>query len=228
VANFQPTVPSIQYATWISKCIHYASNPADGGRRLGRYSDCGSQYAPATAGDYQTWERTDAWYAEQVDRAPNPPGAQAPLTHFVVDTSRNGRTPLDPARFAAAPYNQPPEVIAALTRGLWCNPPGAGMGPLPTVETGFPLADAFVWVKRPGESDGSCDIAGGARAWDYDRYNPWGITGDARNHFDPLWGMVDPAGGAWFPEAALQLAQNAAPPVQAERGPAALRSSPTR
>ncbi|HEX2658866.1 MAG TPA: glycoside hydrolase family 6 protein [Polyangia bacterium] len=219
VSNFQPTLPSIQYATWISKCIHYANNPADGGRRLGRYTDCGSQYAPATASDYATWSRTDAWYAEQVDRAPNPPGPATPLIHFVVDTSRAGRVPLDPARFAAAPYNQPPEVIAALTRGLWCNPPGAGIGPVPTVETGFPLADAFVWVKRPGESDGSCDIAGGARAWDYERYNPWGITGDARNHFDPLWGMVDPAGGAWFPEAALQLAQNAAPAIETERRP---------
>jgi hypothetical protein len=26
-------------------------------------------------------------------------------------------------------------------------------------------------------------------------YNPWGLTGDAQNHFDPLWGMVDPASG---------------------------------
>ena len=226
VANFQPTLPSIQYATWISKCIHYASNPAEGGRRLGHFADCGSQHSPATAGDYKTWERTDAWYAEHVDRAPNPPDAATPLTHFVVDTSRNGRAPLDPARFAEAPYNQPAEVIVALTRGLWCNRPGAGIGPLPTVDTGFPLADAFLWVKRPGESDGSCDIAGGARAWDYDRYNPWGITGDARNHFDPLWGMVDPAGGAWFPEAALQLAQNAAPAVEAEHAAAPIQTPP--
>ena len=75
------------------------------------------------------------------------------------------------------------------------------------------LVDAFLWVKTAGESDGSCNIAGGARAWDYSRYNPWGITGDARNHFDPLWGMVDPAPGEWFPEQALRLAQNANPPL---------------
>ena len=70
-----------------------------------------------------------------------------------------------------------------------------------------------MWVKTPGQSDGSCDIAGGARGWDYSQYDPWGITGDAQNHFDPLWGAVDPAAGAWFPAQALQLAQNASPPL---------------
>jgi hypothetical protein len=30
---------------------------------------------------------------------------------------------------------------------------------------------------------------------------------------DPLWGMVDPAAGAWFPQQALELARNATPPL---------------
>lgn len=51
------------------------------------------------------------------------------------------------------------------------------------------------------------------RAWDYSAYNPGALTGDAQNHFDPLWGLVDPAAGAWFPEQALGLAKNAAPPL---------------
>jgi endoglucanase len=29
--------------------------------------------------------------------------------------------------------------------------------------------------------------------------------------FDPLWGITDPAAGAWFPQQALQLAQDATP-----------------
>jgi hypothetical protein len=33
-----------------------------------------------------------------------------------------------------------------------------------------------------------------------------GLTGDAQNHFDPLWGMVDPGPGEWFPAQALKLA----------------------
>jgi endoglucanase len=103
-------------------------------------------------------------------------------------------------------------VIAALNTGNWCNPVGAGLGLRPTANTGVPLVDADLWVKTPGGSDGSCDIAGGARAWDYTQYNRWGLTGDAGNHFDPLWGEVDPAAGAWFPDQALQqLARNATP-----------------
>jgi endoglucanase len=83
----------------------------------------------------------------------------------------------------------------------------------PSASTGVPLADAYLWVKPPGESDGSCDIAGGARAWDYTVYNPWALGADAQDHFDPLWGQVDPAAGAWFPAQALQLAQDATPPL---------------
>jgi endoglucanase len=73
--------------------------------------------------------------------------------------------------------------------------------------------DAYLWIKTPGQSDGSCDIAGGARAWDYSAYDPWNITGDAQNHFDPLWGITDPAAGVWFPAQAQQLAQLAVPPL---------------
>jgi endoglucanase len=61
--------------------------------------------------------------------------------HYVVDTSRNGRGPLG---------------------NEWCNPPGRALGERPTTATGSSLADAYFWIKRPGESDGSCN--GGPRA----------------------------------------------------------------
>ena len=76
------------------------------------------------------------------------------------------------------------------------------------------LLDAYLWIKVPGESDGSCDIAGGARAWDFAAYNPWGLAAAAQNHFDPLWGMIDPGGRApGSPQQALELAQKATPPL---------------
>jgi len=56
---------------------------------------------------------------------------------FVVDTSRNG--------------------LGAPPSGEWCNPPDRALGPSPTAATGEPLADGFLWVKRPGESDGTCN-----------------------------------------------------------------------
>ncbi|GAA1858534.1 glycoside hydrolase family 6 protein [Actinomadura bangladeshensis] len=66
------------------------------------------------------------------------------LTHFVLDTSRNGQGPWTP------PADQYTDAQ------VWCNPPGRGLGARPSTRTGDPLVDAFLWVKRPGESDGQC------------------------------------------------------------------------
>ena len=60
--------------------------------------------------------------------------------HFVIDTSRNGNGP----------------DTASSDAPDWCNPPGRALGPNPTTKTGLPLVDAFLWVKQPGSSDGSC------------------------------------------------------------------------
>jgi endoglucanase len=64
--------------------------------------------------------------------------------HFVVDTSRNGNGPLEAS---------------------WCNPPGRALGTRPTTGTGEPLLDAYLWIKRPGESDGSCEGGPAAGRW---------------------------------------------------------------
>jgi endoglucanase len=117
------------------------------------------------------------------------------------------------APYALAPYNQSATVISGLNGGNWCNAYGAGVGLRPSANTHVALLDAYLWLKIPGESDGNCDIAGGARAWDFSAYNPWGLVGDAQNQFDPLWGMIDPMAGYWFTAQALQLAQNANPPL---------------
>jgi endoglucanase len=60
--------------------------------------------------------------------------------HFVIDTSRNG--------------NGAPPGGAGVNE--WCNPPGRGLGHPPTTNTGVAGVDAFLWVKYPGQSDGSC------------------------------------------------------------------------
>lgn len=59
--------------------------------------------------------------------------------HYVIDTSRNG---VGPAEGVALD---------------WCNPDGRALGTAPTTATASPNVDAYLWVKRPGESDGSCD-----------------------------------------------------------------------
>jgi endoglucanase len=65
--------------------------------------------------------------------------------HFIIDTGRNGN--------------------GATKDEQWCNADGRALGNAPTANTGDPLADAFFWVKPPGESDGTCN--GGPKAGEF-------------------------------------------------------------
>lgn len=210
VSNFRSPEYEAKFDTWISECIAFANNSADGGWRLGNYSYCASQYysplGTVNPNDISTWTYSDAWYKQNLGNA-------VPTTHFVVDTSRNGQGPFSANAAANAPFNQPASVVATLNGGSWCNPPARGLGLHPTANTGIPLVDAILWVKTPGQSDGTCDAQGGARAWDYSAFTLPGWPTDAAGQatFDPLWGLSNPAAGAWFPQQALDLAQRANP-----------------
>jgi endoglucanase len=70
--------------------------------------------------------------------------AAIPGLRAVIDSSRNGRGPAGTA---------------------WCNPPGRGLGRSPTAVRGHDLVDAYLWIKRPGESDGSCNGGPPAGIW---------------------------------------------------------------
>ncbi|MEO8901098.1 MAG: glycoside hydrolase family 6 protein [Polyangiaceae bacterium] len=209
-SNYQTTEQAIQFGTWVSMCTAFGTDPEEGGWRVGNFGWCASQYNPDNgyALDY-----SPAYAATVTTQIQGLMGTSVATLPFVIDTSRNGTGTLDASKYAASPYGQPADVVSGLHGGAWCNPPGAGLGPRPTMTTSVPLVDAYLWVKTPGQSDGSCDIAGGARAWDFSLYNPWSLSTDAQSHFDPLWGMVDPAAGAWFPAQALDLARNATPPL---------------
>lgn len=143
VSNYELTERLVKFGTWISKCIHYGTNPAEGGWRLGHFEWCASQYYPADPNDFSTWALTDQWYADNVDNAANAPTSES-LAHFVMDTSRNGQGPWTPP---SGKYSDPE---------VWCNPPGRGLGDRPTTNTGYDLLDAKLWIKIPGESDGRC------------------------------------------------------------------------
>jgi endoglucanase len=213
--NYQPTRRLIQYGTWVAKCLHYAATSKEGRASRDAYARCGSPSDWMDPNDEPAWAKVEAWYVANADHGARAPSGRDDLKHFVINTNRNGRGPLDATVYARPPYDQPPAVVEALRDGQWCMPPGRGLGLRPTADTGVPLVDAYLWMDAPGLSVASCDIAGGARAWDYGRYNPWGIAGDAQNHFDPLWGRVLPPTGDWFPDEALELARNADPPLAA-------------
>ena len=211
VSNYHLTSDSTQFGTWVSMAIAAPSGaPAWAFDSSGNFHFdwLPSQYDPAT--NYTVNYSPD--YAATVTAGIESfMGSAVATTHFVIDTGRNGQGPLNTSPYALTPYNQSASVVSGLNAGNWCNAFGAGAGMRPSANTDVALLDAYLWVKVPGESDGTCDIAGGARAWDFASYNPWALSGDAENHFDPLWGMVDPAAGAWFAAQGLQLAQNANP-----------------
>ncbi|GIH61487.1 hypothetical protein Msi02_23040 [Microbispora siamensis] len=115
----------------------------------------------------------------EIDAVPD----DAPLTHFVIDTSRNGKGVWDAPE---GKYADPQ---------LWCNPPGRGVGLRPTTDTGNELADAFLWIRHPGESSGRC-LRGGP------------------GPEDPVYHQVDPVGGSWWASLALERARNAVPPLR--------------
>lgn len=54
--------------------------------------------------------------------------------HYVTDTGRNG----------------------AGSNGEWCNPEGRALGREPEAGDGDGALDAYLWIKPPGESDGTC------------------------------------------------------------------------
>lgn len=76
--------------------------------------------------------------------------------HFVIDTSRNGNGPLRGEGTARH---------GKRSKDAWCNPPGRALGEPPSTHTGDPLVDAYLWVKRPGESDGTCNGGPPAGRW---------------------------------------------------------------
>ena len=177
VSNYQTTERQLKYAEWISKCIYFGTQGPDWAR--GHFDWCASQYFPANPNDFSTWVLSDAWYQANVgDVSPDR------LAHFVVDTSRNGQGPWTPPAGNGWPDAQD-----------WCNPPDRGLGIRPTTNTGSPLADAFLWIKIPGESDGQCD------------------RGTGTGHDPARGGTADPAAGAWFAQQAIELVLNASPPI---------------
>jgi endoglucanase len=190
-SNYQFTENAVQYGTWISRCIatgSFAGCPNqywNGGPLPTKIAQLLGEWTGVALSPYGIW--SDA----SDDPALNTSGINWRLTtpgttHFVVDTSRNGRGPWT----TSTPYPDKQD---------WCNPPGRGLGARPagTPVAGNPLVDAFLWIKVPGESDGSCNR---------------GVSGSTT---DPEWGgIVDPPAGAWFPQQASQLAELASPGFQ--------------
>jgi cellulose 1,4-beta-cellobiosidase len=135
---------------------------------------------------------------------------------MLIDTSRNGWG--GSARPTAASTSTNVDTFVNESRidrrihaGNWCNQSGAGLGERPTAAPATGI-DAYVWVKPPGESDGSSKLIPNTEGKGFDQMCDPAYAGNARNGNSMSGALPDaPISGAWFPAQLTQLMANAYP-----------------
>lgn len=136
---------------------------------------------------------------------------------FLIDTSRNGwggaNRPTSAIGNDINTYVNSGRIDRRDHRGNWCNNSGAGIGEAPTATPGPAHLDAYVWVKPPGESDGSSSEIPNNEGKGFDRMcDPTFVTRDG-----VLTGALPnaPVSGHWFHDQFVTLVQNAFPVLPA-------------
>jgi cellulose 1,4-beta-cellobiosidase len=135
---------------------------------------------------------------------------------MLIDTSRNGwgganrptsaSTSTDPITF----MNQS-RVDRRIHLGNWCNQSGAGLGERPTAAPATGI-DAYVWIKPPGESDGSSTRIDNDEGKGFDRMCDPTYTGNPRNGNNMSGALGGaPLSGHWFSAQFQELMRNAYP-----------------
>ncbi|QKS46473.1 glycoside hydrolase family 6 protein [Paenibacillus cellulosilyticus] len=137
---------------------------------------------------------------------------------FLVDTSRNGwggaNRPTVASGSTVSDYADSGRIDRRYHRGNWCNQSGAGMGEAPTVApAGYASShiDALVWVKPPGESDGSSTAIANDEGKGFDRMCDPTYTGASGK---PTGALANaPVSGHWFHAQFVELVTNAYPAI---------------
>ena len=137
---------------------------------------------------------------------------------MLIDTSRNGWG--GPNRPTAASTSTDPNTFVNQSRidrrihlGNWCNQSGAGLGerPRPAPASGV---DAYVWIKPPGESDGSSTEIPNNEGKGFDRMCDPTYTGNPLNQNNMSGALPNaPLSGHWFSAQFQELMRNAYPPL---------------
>ncbi len=154
---------------------------------------------------------------------------------MIIDTSRNGwgncvvgpcqplqTAPNSPNRPTAASTSTDPTTFVNQSRidrrihaGNWCNQAGAGLGERPRANPlpNNPAIDAYVWIKPPGESDGSSTAIPNDEGKGFDRMCDPTYRGSDQANGGNLTGALAnaPIAGRWFPEHFEVLVRNAYP-----------------
>jgi cellulose 1,4-beta-cellobiosidase len=168
----------------------------------------------------------EAGYATEMQTLFRANGWPVSSTNFITDTSRNGwggpnRPSVASTSTDVNTYVDASRIDRRNHRGQWCNQSGAGLGIPPlAAPPDFPQFQAYVWIKPPGESDGtypgSANQNGAVHAdpnCDPAQTNPLAgntLTGSIAN---------SPPAGQFFAAEFIQNIQNAFPPVPTDTNP---------
>ncbi|MFC3574195.1 glycoside hydrolase family 6 protein [Streptomyces yaanensis] len=137
---------------------------------------------------------------------------------MLIDTSRNGwggtARPTGPGPLTSVDtYVDGGRYDRRIHVGNWCNQSGAGLGERPQASPATGI-DAYVWMKPPGESDGSSSAIANDEGKGFDRMCDPTYTGNARNGNNMSGALPNaPLSGHWFSAQFQQLMQNAYPPL---------------
>lgn len=175
---------------------------------------------PVRSATFYQWNTYIDEYTYDVDMRSAFISAGLPSTiGMLIDTSRNGwggsgrptgaSTSTDLNTFVNAT-----KIDKRIGRGNWCNQPG-GIGARPQANPMSGIA-AFVWIKPPGESDGSSSLIptgpDNPTGKGFDQMCDPNFGGDSLNNNLPTGAMANaPVSGAWFQAGFNTLVQNAYP-----------------
>lgn len=138
----------------------------------------------------------------------------------IIDTSRNGwggpNRPTGPNNSATTEdqYVMDSKVDRRAHRGLWCNVSGTGIGERPQA---LPFGnnhviEAYVWIKPPGESDGTSDSSQTTPDSEGKSFDPMCDPNFIAPFGVPTGAMSNaPASGSWFHQQFKKLVENAYP-----------------
>ncbi|MEU9957907.1 glycoside hydrolase family 6 protein [Streptomyces sp. NPDC050982] len=135
---------------------------------------------------------------------------------MLIDTSRNGwggtARPTGPgATTNVDTYVDGGRYDRRIHLGNWCNQSGAGLGERPQASPATGI-DAYVWMKPPGESDGSSTAIPNDEGKGFDRMCDPTYTGNPRNNNNMSGALPNaPLSGHWFSAQFQELMKNAYP-----------------
>jgi cellulose 1,4-beta-cellobiosidase len=219
--NFLPSVQMMVQAanasgSTVANVHGFITNTANTSALVEPYITVDSTTRPSRWIDWNQFN-DELSYAQAFRNAAVSAGFQSTIG-MLIDTSRNGwggpARPTGPSTLSDLNARiDASRIDRRIHKGNWCNPSGAGIGERPRAAPNSGI-DAYVWIKPPGESDGSSSLIPNDEGKGFDRMCDPTYGGNARNNNNATGALPNaPLSGHWFQAQFQQLLQNAYPPL---------------